>query len=88
LLGSIPTEFGKLINLTELLCHSNKLTGKPRLPISPVLRSSLPLADHTSEFNLAGSIPTEFGKLVNMAYLDLENNELTGKCPCAHLALV
>jgi hypothetical protein len=35
LAGSIPTEFGKLINLNRLKLYSNKLTGTPRLFISP-----------------------------------------------------
>ncbi len=32
----------------------------------------------TSSSTLAGSIPTEFGKLINMEYLNLGYNKLTG----------
>ena len=35
LAGSIPTEFGQLINLTDLRLNSNKLTGT--LPFAPIL---------------------------------------------------
>jgi hypothetical protein len=35
--GSIPTEFGELINLTELDLQQNKLSGTPSLPILPCL---------------------------------------------------
>jgi hypothetical protein len=40
--------------------------------------TSLPLALKTSSFALAGSIPTEFGKLINMKNLWLNNNKLSG----------
>ena len=40
--------------------------------------TSLPLALKTSSFALAGSIPTEFGKLINLIDLRLSNNNLTG----------
>jgi hypothetical protein len=35
LAGSIPTEFGELINLTCLSLNSNKLSGTPSLLILP-----------------------------------------------------
>jgi hypothetical protein len=37
-------------------------------------------------FALAGSIPTEFGKLFNLIYLYLDHNELSGTPPFAHAA--
>ncbi len=75
--GSIPTEFGKLINLTYLGLHSNQLTGAPRLLMLPG-STSLPLALKPSSFAPPGSIPTEFGKLINLTYLGLEENQLSG----------
>jgi hypothetical protein len=33
LAGSIPTEFGKLINMRELYLYNNKLSGTPSLLI-------------------------------------------------------
>jgi hypothetical protein len=33
LAGSIPTEFGELINLTDLDLYNNKLSGTPSLLI-------------------------------------------------------
>ncbi len=35
---------------------------------------------------LAGSIPTEFGKLINLTGLDLADNKLSGTPPFAHVA--
>ena len=40
--------------------------------------TSLPLALKTSSFALAGSIPTEIGELINLTYLNLEENKLSG----------
>jgi hypothetical protein len=40
--------------------------------------TSLPLALTTSSFALAGSIPTEFGGLINLTGLDLRVNKLSG----------
>ncbi len=45
---------------------------------------SLPLALKTSSFALAGSIPKEFGKLINMKNLELQRNNLSGTPPSAH----
>jgi hypothetical protein len=44
----------------------------------PVLYTSLPLALKTSSFALAGSIPTEFGELINLTTLRLQFNKLSG----------
>jgi hypothetical protein len=47
--------------------------------------TSLPLALKTSSFALAGSIPTQFGKLINMEFLHLNHNQLMGTHPFAHV---
>jgi hypothetical protein len=39
---------------------------------------SLPPVFKTYSFGLAGSIPTEFGKLINMQTLWLQGNEFSG----------
>ncbi len=39
---------------------------------------SLPLAFKTFSSALAGSIPTEFGELINLTDLDLSDNEMSG----------
>jgi hypothetical protein len=63
----------------------NKLTGTP--PFAHVAGStSLPLALKTSFFALAGSLPTEFGKLINMKCLWLKSNKLSGTPPFAQVA--
>jgi hypothetical protein len=79
LAGSIPTQFGKFINLTDLSLEENELSGTP--PFAHVAwfgNTSLPLALTTSSSALAGSIPTEFGKLTDVGTLRLSVNELTG----------
>ena len=79
LAGSIPTEFGKLINVQTLYLYNNKLTGTP--PFAQLTwfgSTSLPRALTTSSFALAGSIPTEFGELINLTYLNLEGDKLSG----------
>jgi hypothetical protein len=48
--------------------------------------TSLPLALKTSLFALAGSIPTELGELINLTYLNLNINNLSGAPPFAHVA--
>ena len=79
LAGSIPTKFGKLINMKELYLSFNQLSGT--LPFAHFAwcgSTSLPLALKTSSFALAGSMPTEFGELINLTYLDLRFNNLSG----------
>ncbi len=79
LAGSIPTEFGKLINMKQLRLGSDQLSGTP--PFAHIAwcgSKSLPLALKASSCALAGSIPTEFGKLINMISLRLEDNKLSG----------
>jgi Leucine-rich repeat (LRR) protein len=79
LAGSIPTEFGKLINVQTLYLYNNKLTGTPPFAHFTWFGStSLPRALTTSSFALAGSIPTEFGELIKLSDLQLHNNELSG----------
>jgi hypothetical protein len=75
LAGSIPTEFGKLINMRYLHLESNKLSGTPRLLMLPGLVVRVyHFALIPSSFALAGSIPTEFGELINLTDLDLFGN--------------
>jgi Leucine-rich repeat (LRR) protein len=65
--------------MTTLYLSTNQLTGTP--PFAHLTwcgSTSLPLALKTSSFALAGSIPTEFGKLINMKILYLDHNKLTG----------
>ena len=65
--------------MKELYLNDNQLSGTPPFAHFAWCGStSLPLALKTSSFALAGSIPTEFGKLINMKYLWLHGNELSG----------
>jgi hypothetical protein len=78
LAGSIPTEFGELINLTYLDLEGNRLSGMPALLTYLVWSTSRTPALKTSSFALAGSIPTEFGELIKLTYLNLDLNKLSG----------
>ena len=51
-----------------------------------VWHTSLPLSEKDLPLALAGSIPTEFGELINLTDLYLSENNLTGKHPFAHVA--
>jgi hypothetical protein len=84
----MPTELGKLINMKVLAVEHNQLTGT--LPFTHVTwfgRTSLPLAKKDFRLALAGSIPTEFGELINLNFLSLCINYLTGTPLIAHLNL-
>jgi Leucine-rich repeat (LRR) protein len=78
LAGSIPTEFGELINLTYLTLRANKLSGTPSLLISPGVVVRVYHLLENVLFALAGSIPTEFGELINLTDLCLNDNQLSG----------
>ena len=65
--------------MESLYLENNQLSGTP--PFAHIAwcgSTSLPPALKTSSFALAGSIPTEFGELINLTYLDLEGNKLSG----------
>ncbi len=79
LAGSIRTEFGRLINMQNLYLSYNQLSGTPPFAHFAWCGStSLRLTLKTSSSALAGSIPTEFGKLVNTKELSFGDNQLTG----------
>jgi hypothetical protein len=66
-----------MVNMRDLRLVNNQQTGM--LPFSHVTWfGSLPLVLKTSSYALAGSIPTEFGKLINMQELVLYGNKLSG----------
>jgi hypothetical protein len=62
------------------------VTGTPRFAHFACVVHESPCAENNS-FALAGSIPTEFGKLMNLQTLDLSDNGLTGTHPFAYSAL-
>ncbi len=78
LAGSIPTEFGELINLTELYLHFNSLTGAP-----PFARFTLVcirvyhLLKNTFHLR-SGEIPRELCQCVKLSAVNLYNNQLAG----------
>ncbi|MCY3554793.1 MAG: Ig-like domain-containing protein [Gemmatimonadetes bacterium] len=76
--GPIPSELGRLADLTTLSLHSNELTGE----IPPELARLVRLEWLDIIYNrLTGEIPPELGRLENLKYLDLFHNQLTGEIP-------
>ena len=76
--GSIPSELGRLTNLTTLDLAFNSLSGS----IPSELGNLTNLTDLFLDINsLSGNIPSELGNLTNLAYLYLNNNTLTGSIP-------
>ena len=80
LTGTIPSQIGKLSNLTSLWMYSNQLTGS----IPPELGNLSSLTHLALSSNqLTGAIPSELGKLTNLEYLSIDNNQLTGCVPAS-----
>jgi hypothetical protein len=72
--------------MQTLYLYNNQLTGTPPFAHFTWFGStSLSLGLKTSSCALAGSIPTEFGKLTNMRNLWLNTNNLSGTPPFAHV---
>ena len=79
LTGGIPSELGKLRNLTQLLLERNSLGGE-----IPSELGALTRLEHIYLRNngLTGSIPAEWGDLSNLTHLYLSSgNNLTGCIP-------
>eukprot|EP00984_Skeletonema_dohrnii_P026075 scaffold15347_cov73-Skeletonema_dohrnii-CCMP3373.AAC.1 len=75
LVGSIPTELGKLDNLVYLRLDRNDLTGGIPTELGD-LDSLQGLFLNNNQ--LTGGIPTELGQLDNLEELWLDGNQLTG----------
>ena len=71
--GSIPSELGRLTNLTTLDLAFNSLSGS----IPSELGSLINLTElNLSDNSLSGSIPPELGSLINLTNLYLNDNIL------------
>ena len=76
--GSIPSELGSLLSLSELFASGNQLTGSIPATIGN-LTNLLSLRLSNNQFT--GSIPSELGNLVNLSDLYLSGNQLMGSIP-------
>ena len=72
--GTIPVEFGQLVNLQELVLWKNKLTGAI---VCPIIHAFVRFAD-IPPF-CAGEVPKELGNLVNLTILYLSGNQFRGE---------
>jgi len=68
-----------MVNLVHLKLHQNRLTGTCCRCLAGLEGSTIAIL---TCLLLAGNIPTEFGQLINMQYLALDWNLLTGRCIC------
>jgi len=76
--GPIPSEFGKLMQLSRLSLDSNKFSGE----IPKHLASCLTLTELRLGRNfLHGSIPLFLGSLISLEILDISNNSFSGTIP-------
>ena len=80
LTGEIPSDLGKLTNLTVLGASFNQLTGEIPADLGK-LTNLKQLFLNTNQ--LTGEIPSELGDLTNLERLRLNNNQLTGCIPSA-----
>ena len=78
LVGSIPTEIGRLKNLMQLNLGLNQLTGIVPSEISG-LENITHLYLHSNE--LTGNIPSEIGQLKNLREFRLDQNRISGRIP-------
>ena len=76
--GSIPSELGKLINLTHLFLNDNSLSGDIPVELGNLAKLTLLFLHNNS---LTGSIPVELGNLTKLTLLFLGDNFLTGPLP-------
>jgi Leucine-rich repeat (LRR) protein len=78
LAGSIPPEYGNLLNLTALDLNDNKLTGS--IPASLGNLINLQVL-HLADNQLSGPVPDELGNLTGLLLLNLSGNQLNGPFP-------
>ena len=76
--GEIPTELGKLSNLSSLQLIANQLTGEIPTELGKLSNLRWLLL---WENRLTGEIPTELGELSNLRVLSLSSNQLKGEIP-------
>ena len=76
--GSIPFEFGQLIQLINLDLQNNAITGSIPSQLGKLTKLSRLLLKNNQ---LTGSIPSQLGKLNQLNRLYLEINQLTGSIP-------
>ena len=75
--GSIPSEFGNLVNLTVLQLHINILSG----PIPDLSRLTKLQWLSLYENNLSGDLPSWLPQLTTLTNVYLYDNQLTGSLP-------
>ncbi|KAI9098472.1 hypothetical protein K1719_025097 [Acacia pycnantha] len=78
LVGKVPQELGKLVELISLNLSRNQLDGEIPLDIGRL--TSLDSLD-LSRNHLSGPIPSSFAQIDRLAMLDLSYNNLSGKIP-------
>ncbi|KAE8701190.1 putative LRR receptor-like serine/threonine-protein kinase [Hibiscus syriacus] len=78
LLGSIPSDLGRLQHLQKLDFSNNSLNGS--LPVSLFNSTKLRFLDLSNNL-ISGGIPETIGTLQNLQFLNLSDNGLSGTLP-------
>ena len=78
LVGTLPSELGRLTALTHLNLNLNGLSGSIPSELGRLSNLTQLLLGHNG---LSGSIPSELGHLSNLTELYLRNNGLSGSIP-------
>jgi len=76
--GAVPTEIGLLQNLQQLALHLNSFDPSQTIPSEVGLCTNLFVL---SLPNVTGTVPPSFANLVDMRYIYLNDNWLTGSIP-------
>ncbi|KAJ8638666.1 hypothetical protein MRB53_012933 [Persea americana] len=76
--GTIPEDFGKLVNLEDLDLYMNQLTGTIPEDFGKLVNLEYLNLDNN---RLSSKIPAGIGKLPNLISISLFNNSLTGALP-------
>lgn len=78
LVGSVPSEFGKMTSLRDISLYRNKLNGPLPSQMGRLTRLSVLNLDNNQ---FTGTLPSELGLLTSMTRLHLSDNQFSGTIP-------
>jgi Leucine-rich repeat (LRR) protein len=83
--GSIPVEFGQLVNLRNLALDHNQLSGN----IPGTFSALTKLVNLRLSYNkLFGKLPSQLGGLINLVELQVDHNRFNGDVPASLTQLI
>lgn len=78
LVGSMPSEYGKMTSLRDMSLYNNKLNGALPSQLGRLTRLSVLNLDHNQ---FTGTLPSEIGLMTSMTRLHLSDNQFSGTIP-------